>query len=193
MTDTPRPGPRSHLELFLAFTWLAIQGFGGVLAVVQRELVDRKQWLTLDEFVEDWSVAQILPGPNVINLGLVMGGRYFGLSGAIVAITGLLLLPLIIVLVLASLYGQVSHLPMVQAALNGMGAVVAGLIIANGVKLIPALRNNPIGHTLGLVWVAVCFVAVALLRVPLAFSLLVLGGAACAWAWYRLARAEARS
>ena len=46
------------------FTFLALQGFGGVLTVVQRELVDKKQWMTLDEFVEDWAVAQMLPGPT---------------------------------------------------------------------------------------------------------------------------------
>lgn len=147
MNDTSRPGPRTRTELFLAFNWMALQGFGGVLAVVQRELVERKQWLTLEEFVEDWSVSQILPGPNVVNLGLIMGNRYFGLSGGLVAMAGLLLVPLVIVLVLAVLYGQFEHLPAIQAALRGMGAVVAGLIIATGMKLIPALRKNPIGRT----------------------------------------------
>ena len=186
MNASTRPGPATRTELFWAFTWMAMQGFGGVLAVVQRELVEKKQWLTLEEFVEDWSVAQILPGPNVVNLGLVMGGRYFGLSGAIVAVTGLLLAPLVVVLLLAVLYGQVAHLPTIQAALKGMGAVVAGLVMATGIKLIPALRSNPIGRNLGLLWVAVCFVAVALLRVPLLFTLLGLGGLACAWAWHRL-------
>ena len=186
MNASPRPGPSTRTELFWAFTWMAMQGFGGVLAVVQRELVEKKQWLTLEEFVEDWSVAQILPGPNVVNLGLVMGGRYFGLSGAIVAVTGLLLAPLVVVLLLAMLYGQVAHLPTVQAALKGMGAVVAGLVMATGIKLIPALRSNPIGRNLGLLWVTVCFVAVALLRVPLLFTLLGLGGLACLWAWHRL-------
>lgn len=59
-----RPQPHSLTDLFVSFTWLALQGFGGVLAVVQRELVDRKGWLTQDEFIEDWAVAQIMPGPN---------------------------------------------------------------------------------------------------------------------------------
>ena len=191
MSEPQRPRPRTRTELFIAFTWMALQGFGGVLAVVQRELVERRQWLTLEEFVEDWSVSQILPGPNVINLGLIMGNRYFGLSGALVAMGGLLLLPLIIVLILVALYGQVEHLPAIQAALKGMGAVVAGLIIATGLKLIPALRKNPIGRTLGLAWVIIGFVVVALLRVPLAISLLTLGGSACLWAWIQLGRQEA--
>ena len=190
MSDTSRPGPRTRTELFIAFTWMALQGFGGVLAVVQRELVERKQWLTLEEFVEDWSVSQILPGPNVVNLGLIMGNRYFGLSGGLVAMAGLLLLPLVIVLVLAVLYGHFEHLPAIQSALKGMGAVVAGLIIATGMKLIPALRKNPIGRTLGLAWVAIGFIVVALLRVPLAVSLLTLGGTACVGAWFQLRRQE---
>jgi len=72
MSDTN--APRSKTDLFVSFTLLALQGFGGVLAVVQRELVEKKKWLTQDEFIEDWAVAQILPGPNVVNLSLMLGG-----------------------------------------------------------------------------------------------------------------------
>ena len=80
-----RPQPRSLSDLFFSFTVLALQGFGGVLAVVQRELVEKKRWLTREEFVEDWAVAQIMPGPNVVNLSLMIGDRYFGLRGALAA------------------------------------------------------------------------------------------------------------
>ena len=55
------PQPASLLDLFVSFTLLALQGFGGVLAVVQRELVERKRWLTKEEFIEEWAVAQIMP------------------------------------------------------------------------------------------------------------------------------------
>ena len=75
--------PRSKTDLFMSFTWLALQGFGGVLAVVQRELVEKKRWMTREQFVEDWAVAQIMPGPNVVNLSMMIGGRYFGLPGAL--------------------------------------------------------------------------------------------------------------
>ena len=60
--------PRSKTELFTAFTWLALQGFGGVLAVAQRELVERLRWLSKEQFVELLSLSQVLPGPNIINL-----------------------------------------------------------------------------------------------------------------------------
>ena len=80
--DLPRPQPASLADLFFSFTWLALQGFGGVLAVIQREMVERKRWLTQEQFLEDWAVAQIMPGPNVVNLSLMVGGRHFGLPGA---------------------------------------------------------------------------------------------------------------
>ena len=75
-----RPRPASVTELFVAFSWLAMQGFGGVLAIVQREVVENKQWLSTQEFVEDWAVAQIMPGPNVVNIALMIGDRF--LAGA---------------------------------------------------------------------------------------------------------------
>lgn len=90
-----RPQPHSLTDLFVSFTLLALQGFGGVLAVVQRELVERKGWLTQDEFIEDWAVAQIMPGPNVVNLSMMIGGRYFGLPGAMAALAGMLAVPLV--------------------------------------------------------------------------------------------------
>src|SRR6478752_1758520 len=106
-----RPQPKSLTDLFISFTLLALQGFGGVLAIVQRELVEKKQWMTREEFIEDWAVAQIMPGPNVVNLSLMVGGRYFGLKGAMAALAGMLTLPLVLVLILAVLYAQFAGHP----------------------------------------------------------------------------------
>ena len=178
--------PTSSAELFTAFTLLALQGFGGVLAIVQRELVENKRWMTREEFIEDWAVAQIMPGPNVVNLSLMIGGRYFGLKGALAALAGMLAVPLVIVLVLALVYAQFANHPGVAGALRGMGTVAAGLIIATGLRLAGALQKN----VLGLGWCAVlgtlCFVAVAWLRLPLVYVLLGLGGVACTVAYKKL-------
>ena len=132
--------PQSKTELFVVFTLLALQGFGGVLTVVQRELVERKKWMTKAQFVEEWSVAQVMPGPNVVNLCLMIGGKYFGLSGAMAALCGLLFAPLLLVLVLAILFGGVADSHVAQGALKGMGAVSAGLVIAYWCKLTDLLR-----------------------------------------------------
>jgi chromate transporter len=174
--------PRSKTDLFISFTLLALQGFGGVLAVVQRELVDKKQWLTTDEFVEDWAVAQILPGPNVVNLALMIGGRHFGLAGALAALSGLLLAPTILVLLLAAAVAGVADTPAAQGMLRGMGAVSAGLIAAVGIKLMGALKNNPMGMLTCIGISALTFLAIGLLRLPLAWVLLTLGPLASVWA-----------
>ncbi|WP_298932283.1 chromate transporter [uncultured Ramlibacter sp.] len=183
----PRPRPHSLTDLFVSFTLLALQGFGGVLAVVQRELVEKKRWLTREEFVEEWAVAQIMPGPNVVNLSLMLGHRYFGLRGAMVAVAGMLAAPLLVVLALALVYAQFAGNPQVAGALRGMGAVAAGLIAATGLKLFGALRKNPLGLPLCVALAALTFAGIALLRLPLAYVLLGLGGLACVLAWRKLA------
>jgi len=187
--DPDHPGrrrPRSLADLFLSFTLLALQGFGGVLAVVQRELVERKQWLTQEEFIEDWAVAQIMPGPNVVNLSLMIGGRHFGVPGALAALAGLLVVPLVLVLALAVLHARFAGNPGVTGALRGMTAVCAGMIGAAGLRLAGALKKN----TMPLSWcVAICaagFVLVALLKYPLVWVLFGLGGLGCILTWRRL-------
>jgi len=182
--------PGSLTDLFWSFTLLALQGFGGVLAVVQRELVDRKQWLTREQFVEDWAVAQILPGPNVVNLSLMIGDRYFGLRGALAALAGMLIFPLLVVLVFAAVFAGIADSPAAQGALRGMGAVAAGLIAATGLKLVTALKTNVMGAPVCWALAAITFIAIALLRIPLAWVLLVVGGLACVWAYRQLGRIE---
>jgi chromate transporter len=180
------PQPRSLTDLFVSFTLLALQGFGGVLAVVQREIVERKRWMTREEFVEEWAVAQIMPGPNVVNLSLMIGGRYFGLPGALAALAGMLTAPLVLVLLLALAYAKYAHHPGVAGALHGMTAVAAGLIAATGLKLLVVLKKNPLGIPLCIALGASSFAAIALLRWPLVTVLLGLGGVACMLTYRRL-------
>jgi chromate transporter len=180
------PQPRSLGDLFISFTLLALQGFGGVLAVVQRELVEKKRWMTREEFVEEWAVAQLMPGPNVVNISLMIGGRYFGLRGALAALAGMLTVPLVLVLLLALMYAHFADHPGVAGALRGMGAVAAGLIAATGLKLMTALRNNPLGIRLCAVFGVLCFAAIALLRWPLVYVLAGLGIVACTLTYRKL-------
>jgi chromate transporter len=183
MNKQVAPRPASVRALFWAFSWLALQGFGGVLAVVQRELVDKRQWLTLEEFVEDWAVAQIMPGANVVNLSLIVGDRYFGWRGALAALAGMLALPLVVVLVLTVSLSGVADQPVVQGALRGMGAVSAGLIAGTGLKLMVALRTNAMGKAVCAALAILTFIAIGLLRIPLVWVLLGLGAPAMARAY----------
>lgn len=182
----PHPRPASLTDLFVSFTWLALQGFGGVLAVVRREMVERKGWLTEDEFLEEWAVAQIMPGPNVVNLSMMIGTRYFGWRGAVAALAGMLAVPLVLILLLAMLHGQVASHPGVAGALRGMAAVSAGMIGATGLKMVSALTRNPIPLAWSAVLALLAFALVALVRVPLPYVLLGCGPLGCLLAYQRL-------
>ena len=187
ITPDQRPRPHSLGQLFWAFTWLALQGFGGVLAVVQRELVERRRWITNDEFIEDWAAAQILPGPNVVNLSIMVGDRYFGLRGALVAVAGMLTLPMLLVVAVAAVYAAFASHPMVAGALRGMGAVAAGLVAGVGCKLAASLAKHPLGPLPCALITAATVIGMSVLRLPLAWVLPVVGGVACALTWRRLA------
>jgi len=178
--------PSSARDLFFAFSALALQGFGGVLAVAQRVLCEQRRWLTKEEFIEILAVGQVLPGPNVCNVALMVGDRFFGWRGALAALAGMMTVPLVIVLLVTAVYAQYAAHPAVAGALKGMGAVAAGLIVGTGLKLAPALRVNPMGLP-ACVAVGICaFAGVALLRWPLLWVLVALGCLSCFHAWRRL-------
>ncbi len=178
--------PQSVTHLFTAFTWLALQGFGGVLAVAQRELVERLGWMTREEFVEMLAIAQVLPGPNVVNLSMMVGDRFFGARGAMAALAGMLTAPAVIVLGLALAYSHLAQHPVAVQALRGMGAVSAGLILATGLKLLPALSKSPLGRHWALGLAAAAFMLIGLLRWPLVAVLALVGGCGMALAWQKL-------
>ena len=183
-SGTP-PRPASLADLFFTFNRLALQGFGGVLAVAQHEIVERRRWLGRSQFLEMLALGQVLPGPNVVNLALMLGDRFFGVRGALAALAGLLLVPLFIVIGLTAAYAEFSRIPAVAGALRGMGAVAAGLIIATAIRLMPSLRTNRLGPWLAAGFSAVTFVTIAWLRWPLVWVVLGLGSVAIAIAWVR--------
>ena len=188
MTDETRSlaRPSSERELFIAFTMLALQGFGGVLAVAQRVLCEQKRWLTREQFVEILAFGQVLPGPNVCNIALMVGDRFCGWRGAFAALAGMMTVPLVIVLAITVAYSQFASNPIVAGALKGMGAVAAGLIVGTALKLMSVLRASPMGIPVCGLLMASAFVSVAILRWPLVGVLLGLGTIACLLAWRRL-------
>ncbi len=185
--------PASPAALFVAFNRLAMQGFGGVLPVAQRELVERLGWLTREQFLELLSLSQVLPGPNVINLGLIYGDRCFGWRGAVAACAGMLVLPLVVVLLLTMAALRFGDVPAIGGALRGMGVVAAGLVLATAIRLSPGLQANPLGRWAAFGFVAATVGAIALLRLPLPLVVLVLGGAGIALAAWRIGREGASS
>jgi chromate transporter len=182
--------PSGPFDLFIAFTVLALQGFGGVLAVAHRELVERRRWLSNEGFLQDVALSQALPGPNVCNLALTFGDRCFGWRGALAAVAGLMAVPTVLLLLGVVVYSSWSEHAQVEAALNGMGAVAAGSIAGTALKLMKELRQHPLGASLALLATGLTFLALAVLRWPIVPVILGLGGAGVLLTWWRLARAK---
>ena len=184
--------PTSLWDLFVAFTLLAMQGFGGVLAVAQRELCDRRQWLTQAEFLQLLSTAQVLPGPNVCNLSLMIGDKFFGWRGALVALSGMIAAPLVLLLSLAwalTQAHQVGHWQStIQGALSGVATVAAGQIIGTVLKLSAPLKEHALGAPLCALLAVAAFLMMTWLHWPLVWILLGLGGSTCLYTYWTLKR-----
>lgn len=184
--------PTSLWDLFVAFTLLAMQGFGGVLAVAQRELCDRRQWLTQAEFLQLLSTAQVLPGPNVCNLSLMIGDKFFGWRGALVALSGMIAAPLVLLLSLAwalTQAHQVGHWQStIQDALSGVATVAAGQIIGTVLKLSAPLKEHALGAPLCALLAMAAFLMMTWLHWPLVWILLGLGGSTCLYTYWTLKR-----
>jgi len=159
--------------LFLGFSTVGLSGFGGVLPFARRMLVERRGWLTAEEFNTLLGLCQFLPGPNVVNLAVVVGKRHAGLAGAIVAPFGLLAGPFLIVVLLAMLYDAWGQLPIAQSMLRGIAAAGAGLLFAMAWRMGRAIRDK----TLFLPFAALVVLGVAGLRWPMLWVML--AGLAC--------------
>ena len=110
MPDTAVPPAAApiptHAELFLAFFKITLMGFGGTLMWTRRMFVERKRWMTAEEFNDVYALCQFLPGPNVVNLTAVFGSRMRGPSGAVAAWSGFLILPFCVMLAAGMLYDR---------------------------------------------------------------------------------------
>ena len=121
----------------------------------------------------------------------MIGGRCFGLAGALSALAGLLLAPTVLVLIFAAAVAGIADTELAKGMLRGMGAVSAGLIAAVGIKLMGALKSNPMGRLVCAGIGALTFLTIGLLRLPLASVLLTLGPLACVWAAHCIRQQEA--
>src|SRR5579871_2065812 len=171
--------PRGVAEIFLTFARIGVLGFGGVNFWLRRVLVQEKRWVTDQEYVEGLALGQIIPGPNVYNLSVMLGYRFAGWRGTAAAVTGLLGAPMLVILGLALLYQRFSAVDTVQRALGGMTLVAAGLMLANAISLAAALPRalKP------WLFLAAAFAGVGLARWPLVYVMGALAPAAIALAW----------
>jgi chromate transporter len=173
------PGPRladadlppiTRRALFASFLKMGLLGFGGVLPWARRVIVDERRWLGDREFAELIGLCQVLPGPNVVNLSVIIGARTHGAIGSLIAVTGILLVPVGLMLVIATFYAAVAHDPLMRNAIAGASAAAAGLILGTAVRLLRHARPPLRGMVTG----AAAFVAVGVLQWPLVWVIVVL-------------------
>ncbi|MFZ9893628.1 MAG: chromate transporter [Burkholderiaceae bacterium] len=132
-------------ELFWAFSKMSMQAFGGVLPLAERLIVTDRQWLSRKEFVEMLAVSQAMPGPNIVNLAIMLGDKFQGWRGGFAAMMGCLSFPLVLVSLLTLAFQSVSESPITKGALLGMGAVSIGLVVAMGIRLLASQGHYKLG------------------------------------------------
>jgi chromate transporter len=178
---TPPPIP-SHADLFLAFFQITLSGFGGTLPWTRRMFVEKKRWMTAEEFNDVYALCQFLPGPNIVNLTSVFGSRMRGPTGALAAWSGFLLLPFCMMVAAGMLYERYGDAVAVRGALAGVAPAAAGLVIATVAKMAAPLFRS-VGPPAVVMLATV--VAIGVMRWPLVPVLLVMAPISVALAWRR--------
>lgn len=173
------PSAVSLSSLFLAFLRITLSGFGGTLPFARQILVRERGWLSERQFVEALSLCQFLPGPNVVNLSIVMGQRLRGVAGALAALAGLVIAPAVIVLVLAELYRRFGQVAVVDRVLGGISAAAPGLVLAMGLEMARLFGRVP----RAVLFTALAFATTGLLQWPIVPVILVLAPLSIAAAW----------
>jgi len=180
MEKTESQNPHvTRFALFLTFSRISLSSFGGALFWTRRGLVERQRWLTERDFVEVLTLGQLLPGPNVLNLTVMVGYRFAGWTGAMAAVAGYLGWPCLVVIGMGVLYQHYGALPQVQLALTGMSKVAAGLLLATVIRLAMALPRQWRTCLFGLL----AFAGVGVMRWPLLLVMGVLAPFAVFLAW----------
>jgi chromate transporter len=179
-----RSKPPSLGELFLAFSGVAVVGFGGVMPFARRMLVEQRRWMTPDEFNDAYSVAQFLPGGNILNLAVLVGQRHHGALGSFLAVAGLLAAPFVIMVLLGVVYQRYGEVPAVHDALAGVAAGAAGLIVTMAAKMADPLVRRRAAIPIAIA--ALAFLAAGVAQLPLLAVVAVLAPLSVALAWMRV-------
>jgi chromate transporter len=186
--ETPDPAARAPsqpklLELLSAFTQVSLVAFGGALPWSRRMIVERKRWMTNDEFNETFALSQFLPGPNTINFSVVFGSRFGGAPGAAMALLGLVGPPLVVVLILGVLYERYGDIDTLGHILAGIASAAAGLLVASVGKMAAPMfmRKWNSGPPIAIL----AFFGVAIMHWPLPYVFLGLAPVSVLFAWFK--------
>jgi chromate transporter len=170
-----------RIELFLGFAKIGLLGFGGVAPWARHIIVGEKKWLTEREYASILGVGQVLPGPNTVNSSIIIGDRFHGSLGALLAVIGILCTPITVLIGIALLYDRIAGLPSVDAAIGAGAAAAAGLVTGTALKMARRLKPNLPAIAVGLA----AFGSVGLLHVPMVLAIAVLGPISIGLVWWQ--------
>ena len=157
-----------YLELLWSFMQIGLFSIGGgyaAMPVIQSQVVDLHHWLTLEEFADVITIAEMTPGPIAINSATFVGIQVAGIPGAIVSTLGCVIPSCIIVLTLAFFYYKYKNLRMVQGVLEGLRPAIVALIASAGLSILilSVFGNNGISWAIHQInWVSVPLFGAAL-------------------------------
>ncbi len=142
---------KNLLGLFWAFFKIGLFTFGGgyaMIAIIEREVVERKKWLKHDEFLDLIAIAESTPGPIAINSSTYIGYKRFGIFGSIFATLGVVLPSFIIIFSISLFFDAFMNLTFVQYAFKGIQVCVAFLILNAGIKMLKKLEKKVLNYML---------------------------------------------
>lgn len=128
-----------YLELFLSFFQIGLFSIGGgyaAMPLIQNQVVDIHPWLTMTQFADIMTIAEMTPGPIAINAATFVGIQVAGLLGAVVATLGCVFPSCVIVMILAFVYYRFRGLNIVQGILAGLRPAVIAMIASAGISLL---------------------------------------------------------
>lgn len=153
------------LNLYLVFAKVGTFTIGGGLAMMpmlQKELIDKRHWITEDELLDYYAVGQSTPGVVAVNVSTFVGYKQLGILGGVIATLGMITPSLVIIMILAKFINSISDYPYVQKALNGVNVAVAALLTSVVVNFCKKTIKKPIN----VVFMLAAFVVVFFLKVP---------------------------
>lgn len=170
---------KSLLLLFWSFFKIGLFTFGGgyaMIAIIERDLVEKKKWITHEEFLDVIAIAESTPGPLAINSATYIGYKIAGVFGSAFATLGVVLPSFVIIFVISLFFDKFMSFTYVQYAFRGIQACVAFLILSAGIKMLKHVKKTPLSIILICLTVG-CLVAFSLFAIKFSSVFYILIGA----------------
>ena len=177
---------KTLLTLFLTLFKIGLFTFGGgyaMIAVIERDVVEKKKWLNHDEYMDIIAIAESSPGPIAINIATFVGYKVERVLGSIFATLGVVLPSFLVIFTISFFFEQFLALEYVGYAFKGIQACVGFIILSAGIKMFKKLKKDMFSYVLFSVSL-VAFVLLKLFAVNFSTILFILIGGALGVALY---------